>query len=71
MADLYPIRPVTEDEYPAFRTVDEHAFATGPLPEAELALRLRTFEPARSLAAFDPALGALVPAHLLSPSGAG
>jgi predicted acetyltransferase len=58
MADPYPIRPVTEDEYPAFRAVDEHAFATGPLREAELALRLRTFEPPRSLAAFDPALGA-------------
>jgi predicted acetyltransferase len=57
MADLYPIRPVTEDEYAGFRTVDEHAFAGGPMTEAELRRRRRTFEPERSLAAFDPALG--------------
>jgi predicted acetyltransferase len=57
MADLYPIRPVTEDEYAGFRAVSEHAFATGPMTEAELRRRLPTFEPDRSLAAFDPALG--------------
>jgi predicted acetyltransferase len=57
MADLYPIRPVTDDEYAAFRAVSEHAFAAGPIGEHELRGRLRTFEADRSLAAFDPALG--------------
>jgi predicted acetyltransferase len=55
MADPYPIRPVSREEFKAFRYVDEHAFhVTGRLPErAEISLRL--FEPGRSLAAFDPA----------------
>ncbi|HTU08729.1 MAG TPA: GNAT family N-acetyltransferase, partial [Trebonia sp.] len=57
MADLYPIRPVTDDEYAAFRAVSEHAFASGPIGDHELRGRLRTFEADRSLAAFDPALG--------------
>jgi predicted acetyltransferase len=68
MADLYPIRPVTDDEYAAFRAVSEHAFAAGPLGEEELRGRLRTFEADRSLAAFDPALDAA--AGLVGAAGA-
>jgi hypothetical protein len=30
MADSYPIRPVTEDEYGGFRLVQQHAFHGGP-----------------------------------------
>jgi hypothetical protein len=59
MADPYPIRLATEDEYAAFHAVTGHAFATGPLREG----------PRRPLAA--PRSGDLVPAHFLNPSGAG
>ena len=31
MADPYPIRPITADEYASFRRVHEHAFNCGPL----------------------------------------
>jgi predicted acetyltransferase len=58
MAEPYPIRPVTLDEFSAFRFVDEHAFHTGPPPERDLPLLQRLFEADRSLAAFDPALPA-------------
>ncbi len=58
MADPYPIRPVTDDEFAAYRAVDEHAFHAGPPPERELPLLRRLFEADRSLAAFDPALPA-------------
>lgn len=58
MADLYPIRPVTDDEFSAYRTVDEHAFHGGPPPERDLGLLRRLFEAERSLAAFDPSLPA-------------
>ncbi len=58
MADPYPIRPVTGDEFAAFRAVDEHAFHGGPPREAQLTLIRRLFETDRSLAAFDPALPA-------------
>jgi predicted acetyltransferase len=55
MADSYPIRPVSREEFHAFRYVDDHAFhVTGRLPE-RVALSQRLFEPERSLAAFDPA----------------
>ncbi|MCW2929233.1 MAG: acetyltransferase [Actinomycetia bacterium] len=55
MADSYPIRPVSREEFEAFRYVDDHAFhVTGRLPE-RVAISLRLFEPERSLAAFDPA----------------
>jgi predicted acetyltransferase len=55
MADSYPIRPVSHEEFQAFRYVDDHAFhVTGRLPE-RTAISLRQFEPGRSLAAFDPA----------------
>jgi len=36
MADPYPIRPVTDDEYAAFRVVHEHAFNSGPSRAADL-----------------------------------
>jgi predicted acetyltransferase len=55
MADSYPIRPVSREEFRAFRYVDDHAFhVTARLPE-RAAISLRLFEPERSLAAFDPA----------------
>ena len=41
MADSYPIRPVSREEFQAFRYVDDHAFhVTGRLPE-RVALSLR------------------------------
>ena len=55
MADSYLIRPVSSEEFPAFRHVGHHAFHTlGPSPERD-ARSERLFEPERSLAAFDPA----------------
>jgi predicted acetyltransferase len=57
MTDFYPIRPVSREEFGAFRYVDEHAFhSTGRIPE-RTAISIRLFEPDRSLAAFDPAAG--------------
>lgn len=53
MADPYPIRPITAEEYGSFLWVHEHAFNGGPLPEARLARGLRQFEADRSLAALD------------------
>jgi len=58
MADPYPIRPITADEYAGFRRVNEHAFNGGLTSEVQQARRLRQFEPERSLAAFDTALSA-------------
>lgn len=58
MAEPYPIRPVTEDEFTAFRAVDEHAFHAGPPSAARISVFRRSFEADRSLAAFDPALPA-------------
>jgi predicted acetyltransferase len=58
MADLYPIRPIADSEFAAYRAVDEHAFHQGPPREARLDLVSRLFEADRSLAAFDPALPA-------------
>jgi predicted acetyltransferase len=59
MADPYPIRPVTADEYAGFHRVLQHAFNGGaPVSEVLQARRLRQFEPERSLAAFDTALSA-------------
>ncbi len=55
MADPYPIRPITDDEYAAFRRVHQHAFSTGPLSGARWERGRRQFEPDRSLAAFDAA----------------
>jgi predicted acetyltransferase len=56
MADPYPIRPITADEYPYFRRVHEHAFNTGPASPARWARAVRQFEPERSLAAIDDTL---------------
>jgi predicted acetyltransferase len=58
MADPYPIRPITADEYPFFRRVQEHAFNVGPTSPVRSARALRQFEPERSLAAFDESLPA-------------
>jgi predicted acetyltransferase len=58
MADPYPIRPITADEYPFFRRVHDHAFNSGPASPVLWARALRQFEPERSLAAFDDALPA-------------
>ena len=56
MAQEYPIRPVTAEEYAAFRRVHAHAFNAGPASPARQERVLRQFEPDRSLAAFDAAL---------------
>jgi len=58
MADPYPIRPITADEHPFFRRVEEHAFNGGPASPAREARRSRQFEPERSLAAIDDTLPA-------------
>jgi len=58
MADPFPIRPVTVDEYAGFRRVHAHAFNSGPMPPARFARALRQFEPERSLAAIDTTLPA-------------
>jgi predicted acetyltransferase len=55
MADPYPIRPITDDEYGAFRLVHEHAFNSGPDLAADWPRIARQFEADRSLAAFDSA----------------
>jgi predicted acetyltransferase len=58
MADPYPIRPITADEYPFFRRVHDHAFNSGPASPVRGARALRQFEPERSLAAIDDTLPA-------------
>jgi predicted acetyltransferase len=58
MADQYPIRPISDDEYAAFRRVHDHSFNSGPAPAARWPRLRRQFEAERSLAAFDPALPA-------------
>src|SRR3984957_3288895 len=58
MADQYAIRPISDDEYAAFRRVGEHSFNSGPTPAARWPRLRRQFEAERSLAAFDPALPA-------------
>ena len=53
MSAAYPIRPITDSEFPAFYAVIEHAF-NGTYPtEPELRHELTVFEFDRSLAAFD------------------
>jgi predicted acetyltransferase len=49
----YPIRPVSSEEFDAFRTVDMHAFHGSPLSEGDRELSLAALEFDRSLAAFD------------------
>ena len=58
MADQHPIRPISDDEYAAFRRVHDHSFNSGPAPTARWPRLRRQFEAERSLAAFDPALPA-------------
>jgi predicted acetyltransferase len=58
MADPFPIRPVTSDEYAGFRRVHDHAFNSGPGTPARQARALRGFEAERSLGAFDSTLPA-------------
>jgi predicted acetyltransferase len=58
MADPYPIRPITDDEYGAFRLVHDHAFNSGPALAATWPRMSRQFEAERSLAAFDQARAA-------------
>jgi predicted acetyltransferase len=58
MADQYAIRPISDDEYAAFRRVHDHSFNSGPAPAARWPRLRRQFEAERSLAAFDPALPA-------------
>ena len=58
MADPFPIRPISADEYAGFRRVHDHAFNSGPLSGARAERAVRQFEPERSLAAMDAALPA-------------
>ena len=58
MADPFPIRPISADEYAGFRRVHDHAFNSGPLSGARAERAVRQFEPERSLAAMDVALPA-------------
>ncbi len=58
MADQYAIRPISDDEYAAFRRVHDHSFNSGPAPAARWPRLRRQFEAERSLAAFDPTLPA-------------
>ena len=60
MADQYVIRPISDDEYAAFRRVHDHSFNSGPAPAARWPRLRRQFEAERSLAAFDPGLPARV-----------
>jgi predicted acetyltransferase len=53
MATSYPIRPITDDELPAFLTVDQHAFHEGPRSARSCANFLARVELDRTLAAFD------------------
>jgi predicted acetyltransferase len=58
MADQDVIRPISDDEYAAFRRVHDHSFNSGPAPAARWPRLRRQFEAERSLAAFDPGLPA-------------
>jgi predicted acetyltransferase len=49
----YPIRPVSSEEFDAFRTVDMHAFHGSPLSEEDRQLVVSHLEFDRTLAAFD------------------
>ncbi|HEV2371367.1 MAG TPA: GNAT family N-acetyltransferase, partial [Streptosporangiaceae bacterium] len=49
----YPIRPVSPEEFDAFRTVEMHAFHGSPLSEEERQRITSRLEFDRSLAAFD------------------
>jgi predicted acetyltransferase len=53
MSSSYPIRPIVMSELPQFMRVGEHAFNSTWPTEEFLEWERRTFEPERSLAAFD------------------
>src|SRR5215472_7605812 len=53
MATTFQIRPVTEDELPAFSYVDQQAFNDRPDTERQRARRLARLELDRTLGAFD------------------
>jgi len=53
MAERYPIRPITVDEFDAFHHVTEQAFHEGPPSERARTGMLRRSELDRTLAAFD------------------
>lgn len=53
MSPSYPIRPMTLSELPQFMSVADHAFNSNWPAEEMMALERMTFEPERSLAAFD------------------
>jgi predicted acetyltransferase len=60
MADPYPIRPISPDEFGAYALVIQHAFHEAPIEESHLPSVLSLFEWDRTLAAFDPELDAPV-----------
>jgi predicted acetyltransferase len=60
VADSYPVRPVSRDEFDAYELVNQHAFHEGPIAGSNLTGVLSRFEWDRSLAAFDPELGSPV-----------
>ena len=53
MADPYPVRPVSPEEFSAFHAVDEEAFFGRPPSESQWAAAMRRVEFDRTLAAFD------------------
>ena len=53
MTTAYPIRPISDSEFPAFYAVIEHAFNSSWPSEPELQHELPTIEFDRTLAAFD------------------
>jgi predicted acetyltransferase len=53
MSGAYPIRPISESEFPAYFAVIEHAFNSTYPTDPELQHDLAVFEFDRSLAAFD------------------
>ena len=53
MAERYPIRPVTENEFDAFEAVTSHAFVLSPSLDARRAHEIARLEFDRCLAAFD------------------
>jgi len=55
MADRYPIRPITEDEYDTFEAVTDHAFVLSPPSDARRLQEMTRLEFDRCIAAFDGA----------------
>jgi predicted acetyltransferase len=53
MADPYPVRPVSPEEFDAFHAVDEQAFFGRPPSDSQRAAIVRKIEFDRTLAAFD------------------